>query len=90
MKALERQEVKIVFLADDCDHQQYKDLVYALAKQYNVPVVDVPTWEELKDFCKLGNPSETIRKIAEEKGKEAKIKPRCSVASIVVSLVYLT
>jgi hypothetical protein len=37
----------------------------------------------LKDFCKLGLLSSTIKQIAEEKGKEAKIKPRCSVATIV-------
>jgi hypothetical protein len=38
---------------------------------------------DLKDFCKLGLLSSTIKQIAEEKGKEAKIKPRCSSAAIV-------
>ena len=38
---------------------------------------------DLKDFCKLGLLSSTIKQIAEEKGKEAKIKPRCSVATII-------
>ena len=49
-----------------------------------VPVVEVPTWVELKDFCKLGLASTVITKLAEEKGKPAKIKPRCSSACIIV------
>jgi ribosomal protein L7Ae-like RNA K-turn-binding protein len=88
VKALERQEVKIVFMAEDCDNDQYKELVNALARQYQVPVVEVPTWIELKDLCKLGYPSETIIKMAEDKKKEPKIKPRCSVAAIVVSYFF--
>jgi small subunit ribosomal protein S12e len=83
LKALEAQKAKVVFLAEDCDNDQYKDTIHALANAQNVPVVDVPTWIELKDFCKLGLLSSTIQKIAEEKGKEAKIKPRCSSAAIV-------
>ena len=87
VKALERQEVKIIFMASDCDNDQYKDLVVALAKQYQVPVVEVPTWIELKDLCKLGYASETIIKMAEDKKKEPKIKPRCSVSAIVVNYI---
>lgn len=83
IKGLENQKVRMVFLADDCDNEQYKETLTALAKQYNVRVVSVGSWEELKDYCKLGMLSSTIRKVAEEKGKDAKIKPRCSCASIV-------
>jgi len=83
IKGLENGKVKLVFLADDCDNEQYKQTLTALANQYKVRVVAVGTWEDLKDYCKLGMPSNTIRKVAEDKGKEAKIKPRCSCASIV-------
>ena len=83
LKALEAAKAKVVFIAEDCDNEQLKDTIRALAAQAGVPVVDVPTWIELKDFCKLGLLSSTIIKIAEEKGKEAKIKPRCSCAAIV-------
>jgi len=83
IKALENNKVQLIFLADDCDNDQYKDTLAALASQYKVKIVSVPTWEELKDYCKLGVPSSTIKQIAEEKGKEAKIKPRCSCACIV-------
>ena len=83
IKALESGKVQMVFLAEDCDNDQYKETVIALANQYNVKVIDIPTWIELKDFCKLGMQSSTIIKIAEDKGKEPKIKPRCSCAAIV-------
>jgi hypothetical protein len=55
-----------------------------LASQFNVPVVDVETWIQLKDYCGLGVNSEIIKSVAEEKGKEPKIKPRCSSAAIIV------
>lgn len=83
IKALENSKVQLIFLADDCDSDQYKETLNALASQFKVKVISVPTWEELKDYCKLGTLSSTIKQIAEEKGKEAKIKPRCSCASIV-------
>jgi small subunit ribosomal protein S12e len=83
LKALESQKAKVVFLAEDCDNEQYKETVRALAKLNGVPVVDVETWVELKDSCKLGLLSSTIQRIAEEKGKEPKMKPRCSSATII-------
>lgn len=83
LKALENGKVLLIFLADDCDNAQYKETLLALAKEHGVKVISVESWEQLKDFCKLGINSEKIRQIAEDKGKEAKIKPRCSSASIV-------
>lgn len=83
LKALEAGKVKMVFLAEDCDNEQYKSTLNALAAQFKVPVVQVETWESLKDYCKLGLPSATIKQVAEEKGKEAKIKPKCSSCAII-------
>lgn len=82
-KALEAGKAKVVFIAEDCDNDQAKTLVSTLAQQTNVPVLEVPSWEELKDFCKLGLLSSTIKEVAESKGKPAKIKPRCSFATII-------
>ena len=82
LKALEAQKVKVVFLADDCDNDQYKTTVKALAKEFKVPVLGVDSWEKLKDFCRLGLLSSTIKEVAEKKGKEGKIKPRCSSCAI--------
>ncbi len=82
LKALEAKKVKVVFLAENCDNDQYKETITALAKEHKVPVLMVDTWENLKDYCRLGLLSSTIKEIAEKKNKEAKIKPRCSSAAI--------
>ena len=79
----------MVFLAQDCDNDEYKNTVTALARLQGVPLVEIPTWVELKDFCNLGLASKVIAKIAEEKGKEPKIKPRCSVACIIVKKIFI-
>ena len=78
LKALEAQKVKVIFLAEDCDNDQYKKTLNGLAKEFKVPVLKIDSWEKLKDFCRLGLLSSTIKEIAEKKGKEGKIKPRCS------------
>ena len=82
LKALEAKKVKVVFLADNCDNDQYKSTVTAVAKEHKVPNINIDTWENLKDYCRLGLLSSTIKEIAEKKGKEGKIKPRCSSAAI--------
>ncbi len=82
LKALEAQKVKVVFLAEDCDNDQYKTTINALAKEVKVPVVGIDSWEKLKDFCRLSLLSSTIREVAEKKNKEGKIKPRCSSCAI--------
>ena len=82
LKALEAQKVKVIFLAENCDNDQYKKTIQVLAKEHKVPIISIDTWENLKDYCRLGLLSSTIKEIAEKKGKEAKIKPRCSSAAI--------
>ena len=82
LKALEAQKVKVVFLAEDCDNDQYKKTLKALAKEFKVPVLEVDSWEKLKDFCRLGLLSSTIKEVAAKKGKDAKIRPRCSSCAI--------
>ena len=83
VKALESQKAKVVFIANDCDNDEYKKLLTTLAGQYKVPIIEIPEWIELKDSCKLGLHSEIIRKVAKEKNKPEKIKPRCSSACII-------
>ncbi|MCQ2818959.1 MAG: ribosomal L7Ae/L30e/S12e/Gadd45 family protein [archaeon] len=82
-KALEARKVKWVFLAEDCDNNDYKNLIKALSNQMGAKVFDVPEWVALKDGCKIGLSSEKIKQVAESKGKEAKIKPRCSSCAII-------
>ena len=54
LKALEAKKVKVVFLADNCDNDQYKSTVIAVAKEHKVPIINIDTWENLKDYCRLG------------------------------------
>ena len=82
-KALEAKKVKWVFLAENCDNDDYKNLVRALSKQNGVPVIDVEEWIFLKDSCNIGLNSEKIKQVAESKGKEAKIKPKCASCAII-------
>jgi len=85
VKALESQKAKVVFIAEDCDNDEYKKLITTLTAQYKVPLIEIPQWIDLKDSCKLGLHSEIIRKVAKEKNKPEKIKPRCSSACIIVN-----
>ena len=64
------------------DNDQYKQTITSLAKEKKVPVLTVNTWENLKDYYHLGLLFSTIKKIAEKKGKEGNIYPRCSSAII--------
>ena len=64
---------------------EYKKLITTLTAQYKVPLIEIPQWIDLKDSCKLGLHSEIIRKVAKEKNKPEKIKPRCSSACIIVN-----
>jgi small subunit ribosomal protein S12e len=56
VKALEAQKVKIVFLASSVNDANYKNLIEALAKEKNVPVVEVAdnkTLGEWAGLCKI-------------------------------------
>ena len=67
LKSLECQKAKVIFLAYDCDNDEYKSTLNALAKQFKVPVLGVESWEKLKDFCKLGLESAKIKEAAASK-----------------------
>ena len=82
LKALEARKCKMIFLADDCDNDNYKNTLKALAAEMQVPVIGIDSWQKLKDFCKLGLLSSIIKEHAQKKGKEGKIKPRCSSCAI--------
>ena len=43
LKALEAKKVKVVFLADNCDNDQYKSTVTAVAKEHKVPIINIDT-----------------------------------------------
>lgn len=64
-KALDAKKVKICCLAQSCEEEAYKNLVIALCKTNNVPLVEVPDAKELgkwSGLCKYDRDGEA-RKI---------------------------
>lgn len=55
VKAIIKGKAKIVFLAEDCDNKDYKNLITALAKQNEVKLVIVPEKETLGKALNLGS-----------------------------------
>lgn len=55
VKAIIKGKAKIVFLAEDCDNKDYKNLITALAKQNEVKLVTVPEKETLGKALNLGS-----------------------------------
>lgn len=83
LKAIELRKVKCVFLAEDCNNDKYIDIIKSVSIENNIPLIMVDTWEHLRDYCHLGIPCDILRKIALEKGKPVKIKPKCSSCAII-------
>ena len=56
-KALDRKDCYLVILSSDCDDPKYKKLISALAKQNNIPLIEVDKRQELGEWlgqCKYG------------------------------------
>ncbi len=52
LRALEKETVKTVYLAKDCDDFLYRQIINA-AEEHKVPVVRVETMKELGKMCKV-------------------------------------
>ena len=66
-KAIERGDCQLVVLAKDCNQNDYKKLVEALARKHNVDIVEVPKNTQLGEWCGLckidaeGNPRKVVK-----------------------------
>merc|ERR1719240_2062455 len=49
-KALDRKDAHLCILATDCDDPKYKKLITALAKQNNIPLIEVAQRETLGEW----------------------------------------
>ena len=49
-KALDRKDAYLCVLAADCDDPKYKKLITALAKQNNIPLIEVDSRQELGEW----------------------------------------
>ena len=71
-KALDRKDAHICVLATDCDDPKYKKLISALAKQNQIPLIEVDSREELGQWlgqCKY-----------DKEGNARKVRGASSVA----------
>jgi small subunit ribosomal protein S12e len=53
VQGLERDITQVVFLVDSCEEKKYKEVVNALCKEKNVPVITIPTREKLGEWARL-------------------------------------
>ena len=70
-KSLDRKDAQLCVLAKDCNDPKYKKLITALAKQNNVPLIEVDSRDELGEWvgqCKY-----------DKKGEAKKIKGASSL-----------
>lgn len=54
-KAIIKKKAQVVFLADDCDNKDYKNLVTALCNKYNVKLVAIPKKADMGKALGLTN-----------------------------------
>jgi small subunit ribosomal protein S12e len=73
VKALDARKGQICFLASSCDNDEYTTLIKALAREGNVPIVEVESREKLGNWVGLSKMT-----------KEGEIRKdvKCSVAVI--------
>mmetsp|Transcript_29411 Transcript_29411/g.53970 ORF Transcript_29411/g.53970 Transcript_29411/m.53970 type:complete len:139 (-) Transcript_29411:153-569(-) len=53
VRALEKGQAQLTFLAEDSDQPEYKKLVEALCKERSVPLISIPARKQLGQFCGL-------------------------------------
>mmetsp|Transcript_19244 Transcript_19244/g.34804 ORF Transcript_19244/g.34804 Transcript_19244/m.34804 type:complete len:139 (-) Transcript_19244:1230-1646(-) len=53
VRALEKGQAQIAFLAEDSDQPEYKKLIEALCKERSVPLLTVPSRKQLGQLCGL-------------------------------------
>lgn len=83
LKAIESDKAEVVFLAQDCELEDYKKLIIDYCNIHSKTLVDVKAWTELRDILIDGIPSSMVLENARKKGKVAKISPKCYSAAIV-------
>ena len=63
-KCLDRKEAILCVLAEDCDDARYKKLVTALAKQSNIPLIEVESRVAVGEWlghCKYDKSGEAVK-----------------------------
>lgn len=74
MRALDRREARICFLAADCDEKSYVNLVRALCNEADVPLLSVDSRNQLAEWCGLA-----------KRDAEGEVKKVCKCSCAVVT-----
>jgi len=82
IRSIEMKKAKLVFVAEDCEIQDYSNLIIKLCEMNQVSYIKVLHWTNLRDILFKGPTSIELENIAKSKGKPAKITPKCNSAVI--------
>jgi hypothetical protein len=85
LRAIELKKAKLVYVAVDCEIQDYSDLIIKLCKINAIPYIKVLHWTNLRDVLFKGPIAAELEKAAKIKGKPVKITPKCNSAVVLFS-----
>ncbi len=93
IRSIELKKAKLVFIAEDCEIEDYSNLVIKLCVLNEIRYVKVLHWSNLRDIIFKGPTTSELEEIAMRKGKPAKITPKCNSAVVLYTkeeLEYFT
>lgn len=82
LKSIESQKAKVVYLALDCELEDYTRIVKEYCTLFKRNLVEVQNWMELRNILMNKPPSSYLELKAKRNGKIAKIGPKCYCAAI--------
>jgi hypothetical protein len=86
MKSIESNRAKLVYIANDCEVNEYEKLLKELCDLNNVTYIIVPTWIYIRDVLFKGPTSKELISLENEKKKKAKIQPKCNSAAVLYTI----
>ena len=85
MKLIKSNRAKLVYIANDCEIEEYENLLKELCVLNFVNYVIVPKWTYLRDVLFKGVTTNELKSIAKESNKKIKIQPKCNCAAVLFS-----
>ncbi len=82
IKAIESHKAKVVYLANECELEDYKKVIREFCGLFMTKLIIVNDWRELRDILIKGIPSSILEENAIKKGKTLRLTPKCYSAAI--------